>query len=97
MSAELLRRASKKLREHAELATSGPWSRADILAWADLVDEVDAEYIALMHPPVALALAEWLDELVRRAEEMNSASCNVWPDGSNHGVAMARAILREAQ
>lgn len=101
MSAELLRRAAAKLREHAERATLAPWQAAehegewsvdgDIKpadhAWlADMrfgEQQADAEYIALMHPPVALALADWLD-----SEAQLYAPNKV-------GFAVARAILRE--
>lgn len=31
-------------------------------------DEGDATYIAMMHPPVALALADWLDDTANEVE-----------------------------
>jgi hypothetical protein len=48
---------------------------------------VDSQYIALMHPPVALALADWLDEIVAD-HEINFPYQRVF--------ALARAILRES-
>jgi hypothetical protein len=51
-----------------------------------------AAYIALMHPPVALALADLLDEMVQYTE---SPLCNPeWPP-LLAAVAVAEAILRE--
>lgn len=104
MTADLLRRAAAKLREHAEAATPGPWAtgpseelpgsagvwdlhRITVTGkpgtdevgkpWAPEVARVeynangfqfphhearnDAAFIALLHPPVALALAEVLE------------------------------------
>jgi hypothetical protein len=112
MSAALLRRAAKVLRERAEGATDGPWTAAtddpemcavDAPSGRALVDvllgdsddrdehpqaDADAAYIALMHPPVAIALADWL-----QAE-------TPWVDGGHVPVMalrVARAILREEQ
>lgn len=98
MSADLLRRAAVKLREHAEKASRAPWvAHDDGLVWPDrLGDPVsgseqldDAKYIAMLHPPVALALAHWLEVVA------------VWPDShlrADHpSVALAREILREPQ
>lgn len=48
--------------------------------------EADREYIALMHPPVALALADWLDdEAVRGLGRPDNLAA----------YAVARAVLRE--
>jgi len=116
-SADLLRRAAAKLREHAEAADWGPWevgpsfgardSRVyvrpvggfDWIGATRIDDEPtkvmacqvsnmprfreNAAYIALMHPPVALALAEWL------------AFVAVWGKQSPYADAVARAVLRE--
>lgn len=110
MSADLLRRAAVKLREHAERAPERPWVSLDngdrLLAIRDdeapgyryLVDEpVDgptADYFALMHPPVALALA---DALADRAEECNGPiGCVCW-DADSTGASLlrvAREVLR---
>lgn len=69
----------------------------------------DAEYIALMHPPVALALAEWLDSVYRDLitshlpiwsgiTGMDEAAIDAHMSGSEifgPAFAVARAILRE--
>jgi hypothetical protein len=47
----------------------------------------DGPYVALMHPPVALALAESLESFVLVWERDHE----VWPAA----MAVARAILRE--
>ena len=47
----------------------------------------NGEYIALMHPPVALALADWLDDEAARGLGR--------PDNPA-AYAVARAVLREA-
>lgn len=77
MSAERLARAAQELRERAEAANEGPWSvdrgwGEGYSVWAqgfnlggghgDLVKS-DAAYIALMHPGLGLALADWLDNV----------------------------------
>jgi len=49
------------------------------------------EYIALVHPPVALALADWLD-LVECWYPAAPHS-----DEAEHAVAVARAVLREPE
>lgn len=89
-ASDLLRAAAEKLRQHANNATRPPWTRADVISiCADLIDEVDAEYeyISLMHPPVALALAELLDSEAEAWEIYGSPRRGI--------VAVARAILRE--
>lgn len=98
MSADLLRRAAEKLRQHAEKAAFGQWdAEPDGLVWSErLGDPVsgstydeDADYIALMHPPVALALAGLLEC------EANVADL----DAHAHPGAfvVARAVLREPE
>lgn len=132
MSADLLRRAATKLREHATAAKPGPWEvdhedlyfilrsrepvpytyQADIVevhspdaTWADF------DYFALMHPPVALALAEWLEAQAADIENAVAA----WSRDTSYidkhlggvgahtenmfrpSIAAARAILREPE
>ncbi len=102
MSADLLRRAAAKLREHAStpMLTPGPWvclDRGDRIVHLDgddyeyVVDEpvsnsANAELIALMDPIVVLAVAEWLDATAASGPIV----CN-----RAHAVAVARAVLRE--
>ncbi len=44
-------------------------------------------YVALMHPPVALALADWLDEAAKNRRGLANDA---------RALAVARAVLREA-
>jgi hypothetical protein len=107
MSAELLNRAAKVLREHAEAAQNKhPWCpeytrsavrhvqrNCDFLECAThgygadndchSFDMYDGKYVALMHPPVALALAHHLEMYA-----------DTYPDAPT-SVALALAILRE--
>lgn len=53
----------------------------------------DANYFALMHPPVALALADWL-ELTGRLDEDFATRDHVLA-GMEQAIAVARAVLRE--
>jgi hypothetical protein len=109
MSAELLRRAAKVLRDHATEAIGGEWVSLD--AGDRLISTTDdgasyeyilseeparhgetADYIALMHPPVAHAMADLLDEVAESVEQDGG----VIQDSTTAGaVDLARAILRE--
>lgn len=144
MSADLLRRAAVKLREHVSAATPGPWATGpseELPGWAGVwdlhritvtgkpgTDEVgkpwapevarveynangfqfphhearnDGAFIALLHPPVALALADVLDRAadVRQHEgegtpEGGWAACiPKWIEPSL--LALAQSVLRE--
>lgn len=97
MSADLLRRAAAKLRAAAIEAAPPPWvAHPDGLVWpprmgdpvSGSTDQEDADYIALVHPPVALALADWLDSATYD-EYMGDE------DHTRHALAVARAVLRE--
>lgn len=127
MSADLLRRAAKVLREHAENATPGPWIAAEQTSdgqnfvgtvvkgtgpavsievgshdgnWTLDLDRqtADATYLALMHPPVALALAHWLDAEAESASrfELDTGLSGAVVLEATGAVRVARAILREA-
>lgn len=101
MSAELLRRAAKTLREHAEAASAGRWeAHPDGLVWAERIGDPvsgsteveDANYVALMHPPVALALADLLDAHIPLFAGLRI------PAPDDHEVfRLARAILRQEE
>ncbi len=107
MSAELLRRAAQKLRYNAERASKPPWSLSeDGLVWPDSMGDPvsgsaeveNAYYIEMMHPPVALALADWLsleaDMIGKRTTGANGNS----PEGHTfHALAVAQAVMREDQ
>lgn len=122
MTADLLRRAATVLRQHAQAAPEGPWeslSNGDRLLAIrydeapgyrylvnEPVDEATAAYFALLHPPVALALAEMLDHV---ADDVSDAGDRVEPGGlarNEYGfirfdwtaaVKLARAVLREPE
>ena len=96
---ETLREAAKTLRERAEAATPGPWdfSISEDRAWAltaageaivsrSAVDE-DATLIATLHPGVALALADWLDDV---ADSYAIAKHGFW---SVRALRVAEAVL----
>jgi len=57
----------------------------------------DMAYVALMHPPVALALADWLDVTAQAMADSHAADPDDPVELSDEGeaVAVARAILRE--
>lgn len=116
MSADLLRRAAAKLREHAERAPEGPWVSLDdgdrlvalrpnstfekgfrYLVDEPIEDSSIAEYFALMHPPVALALAE---VLLAAAANFAAAERDGYEFEDSETlpiIALARAILREPE
>lgn len=83
MTAARLREAAKVLRERAKAATPGPWWNGvslgnvvfsstglddDIAVTEGFGKRADAAYIALVHPLVGLALADWLDDEACRIE-----------------------------
>lgn len=119
MSAELLRRAEKTLREHAQSLPGtmvGPWfTRSDCVIADDGTDvgmlvlepynPTDdgplMAFVALLNPPVALALAVLLDDMADRVEshpELRGVP-DLCPcaevDGWHQLANVAYAILRE--
>lgn len=130
MSADQLRRAATKLREHAEVFERSPWK---VVFWGDrgypqrvtddratvIAETFDGKhstdpvspaastpaYIALVHPPVALALADWLEAEARQVEGTARAALAVGSPAARvaemHEIrhaapyAVARAVLRE--
>jgi len=134
MSADLLRRAAAKLREHAEAATPGPWRVESAENWDNTITysvlgvtddhgvtpvpfrtttedagyhsqaEADVDFATLMHPPMALALAELLDlevkhwDACRLGEMTAGAEPGILTGAREDAVhALARAILREEE
>lgn len=102
MSAEMLREAAALMRKRAEAATDGPWRLApgsDGQGWGSDTYDVgeawrpaDVEYIAAMHPGVALALADLLEE---EAEIVGLLERAGLPTRQEERVfAIARAYLR---
>ena len=106
VSADTLRRAAALLRERAEAVRSHQrdmsmdlWFEADVDLRAAIRGQFkgnatsapdDARWIALMHPGVGLALADWLDDELSNLEGLGVT----W--GANHpAVVLARLILGE--
>jgi hypothetical protein len=121
MSADLLRRAAKVLRERAEAVGARPesWEVYTLPAGpacsyvahsgdpqmagvADVMWPDAGEYIALMHPPVALAMASWLNEMAERGDAyVERYGARYGPQdattsGWSHAISVASAVLREA-
>lgn len=109
MTSDVLRRAAARLREHAGHFVTTAWHSSNDTPYTSVRTEAGwallsgvysdtsryaTEYAALMHPPVALALADWLDEV---AEEVQIGEVlGGFHRRSISGVlATARAILRE--
>lgn len=103
---DLLRRAATKARETATVASKPPWhleeGRQSIYAedgtyitspWGDDTPDLDMDHIALWHPGVALAVAEWLDQ---HAEEHSIYECR-WEEWACAALATARALLGEGE
>ena len=86
-AADELRAAATKLRGLAEAATDPPWSYTDEddEPIAENVLPADARYIDAMHPGVALALADWLDDEAVGAQTETG-------EPTAHSLAVARAI-----
>lgn len=81
MSADVLRRASALMRERAEAATDGPWHPyfSEVRESTGFVVGVvgqtyaNAPHIASWHPAVALAVADWLDDVAERTRGTSQA------------------------
>jgi len=76
------------LREHGTIRERGKGrvGRFGCKDWDD--DRADAEYVASMHPLVALAVADWLDAEAASIEIYESAD-------ADKALAVARAYLGE--
>jgi hypothetical protein len=103
MPADLLRRAAAKLRAHAEAASGANWDAAgselyaeDGGVWIGQMDATEPEatanaaLAALMHPPVARALADLLQVLSWFPSQADATDLTA-------AYAVARAILREPE
>ena len=103
---ETLRRAARLMRERAKLVPPPPWYPAthdvathdglDVIASSGLT--VRAQYVASMHPGVALALADWLDSSAAMYDSYSemtiavlSGAMGTDPDPA---LKVARAYLR---
>lgn len=105
--AETLRRAAALMRERAEAADEGPWvapaqsSHADwhglqnaYFALGNVFIKANAEHIASWHPAVALAVADWLDDLAARITLTRQLRHE---DEERQALAVARAYLGSDQ
>ena len=63
----------------------GRWVASDCDGYQGGCLPADADYIAMMHPPVALALADWLDAEARDEEAFGR--------GDRYPLAVADAVL----
>lgn len=97
--ADELRTAAEKIRTHAEGAATGPWT---VNGWGNIetanseeVAEVwplnnrdhNAAYVAVMHPGIGTALADWLETTA------DYATVSVGhPTHVTRAIAVARAI-----
>lgn len=108
MSADLFRLAADKLRKQTEQATPGPWKAEDDgLVWPDRMGDPvsgsslieDANYIEMMQPAVAVALAGLFSDLASEAEDAQTdpEADDRSPMDGLHRTArtLARAILQE--
>jgi hypothetical protein len=61
-------------------------------------DAANGNFIALMHPPVALALAEWIEGHAKDLEMAHDVRAQCDSPGDVHqAIIVAREILREPQ
>ena len=105
--ADLLRAAATRIRETAQRATPGPWEAVSEgatngVAWINAGDirhafsmhgfPADAAHIALWSPPVALAVADWLDAFADLYESSRHRNRPVFGD-YEQAAAVARLIL----
>lgn len=102
MSSAVLREAAALMRSRAEAAPDSHWFavlRQDGRAWIDVPDEdghalamhgfqAAATHIASWHPAVALAIADWLDEVAWRSEHFPKQY-----RAAKHALAVATAYL----
>lgn len=120
MTADLLRRAAKALRDRADampepmrsevwrvvltdtesasgVAACDEHTEFDDYAVCDACHPVEtwqedvAAYVAMLHPPVALLLSDWLDHTAEMWLPGGS------PVGSYFACRISRAVLREAE
>lgn len=107
MSAELLRRAAAELRARAGAVRPGDWTTIEgaatgsawinvgmtAHAWGMHGYPAEANYVAMMHPPVALAIADVLDGTADEFEGVPSPELAGRMYAAD--IVLARAILRE--
>lgn len=81
-------------QDSAPWPTTGVWSGDPDNCHTECDYPADATYIATMSPPVALAVAAWLDDMAIRNESGNDLH---WPHPGDvlHALAVADAVLAE--
>lgn len=98
MSADLLRRAAALLRERGNAVTDADMQG---MTWASAMQDgwlggPAGDLCAVLSPPVALALADWLDWVEQRwRPESEVKHYLLRGELQDHALAVARAILRE--
>lgn len=92
---------SYAVADDADPATAVDWA-CDGCEHFETYSEGLADYVSTLHPPVALALADWLDIAAKSIEARIIAETHVGvPDGTiktsdeDAAIAVARAVLRE--
>jgi hypothetical protein len=109
---ETLQAAARLMRERAQGAVSAPWTWFVTVdrRWAvvtgqahvaQCADDDDADYIASWHPAVALAVADWLenvsawiDEGLGRCDDLYQTNYpDAWNDQRRAALTVARAYL----
>jgi hypothetical protein len=100
MNADDLRQTARDIREKANAATPGPWIQDE---WSVIEEGYESEvahldghfrvadkngpHIAAWHPDVALAAADWLDAVAKRADEIGSTlPANIRHDVITHNT-----------
>jgi hypothetical protein len=104
MSAAELRQAAETLRERVKAATDGPWNVGASGFMARVVygpeeslfgeagKAEDATYIAIMHPGVGLALANWLDIIASKEKAREGIDSPIPVLYLPEALTIARAI-----
>ena len=97
-----LREAARLMRERATLVPPPPWhligcqvntdDPGNVIAQSGLPDR--AQYIASMHPGVALAVADWLDVYAERFASWKGPHISAELD---HALRAARAYLNAGE
>lgn len=107
---ERLQAAEARLREAADGVGGGGWFTDDVTGLAQALDaglplmalreaELHADYIALISPPVALAVADWLGYMAGRyhgaESDLPSTSAGGAAAGVGHGriTGLLRALV----
>jgi hypothetical protein len=89
MNSDRLRLAAQKIRGTAETAAYGQWHKVgDLPVFAG----EDAAHIALWSPPVAMAVADWLDADANRLDQIQPIYASD-PDFPRQTFAVANLIL----